>query len=270
MIRARSRFFFITFSLCWTFLIAFLDSVILARPNPLASDRWRDNESLVHGLLTFSSILAVVTALATSILLAIEWRIHRGWEPHWLEVYRPGCSILEVEPLPLGKANLVVRLPNGEVQTYEADEEETKEVQVGSTSHLWVIGRYISRIQLISPRNNAQSVQIWEWTLIRPNEKPGLTWFFIVFFSALSSYLVAYGLVLAFGGSLIVPAIGGDENGRPYVDLYEGQWVSFTGVTFAFVGLAIFAWLVYQWKRGWDDTFFVDMDGEGRTGPHWS
>lgn len=270
MIRARSRFFFVTFSLCWTFLIAFLDSVILARPNPLASDRWRDNESLVRGLLTFSTILAIVTAVVTGILLAIELAIHRGWEPHWLEVYRPGCSILEVEPLPHGKANVVVRMANGEVQTFEADEEEAKEIRVGSTSHLWVIGGYISRIQLISPRNQAQSVQIWEWTLIRPNEKPGLTWFFIVLFTALSSYLVAYGLILAFGGSLIVPAIGGDEAGQPYVDLYEGQWVSMTGVTFVFVGFAIFAWLVYQWKRGWDDTAFVNMEGQDRVGTDWS
>jgi len=252
MIKARSRIFFLTFSICWAFCFGLGSFLILSRPNSSVTERWRDNEAMVHRLVSISLIGTILLGLVASVLLVLELAIRRGWEPAFMEVYRPGCTILESKRLPDGKSSVVVRLPSGEVQTYEADESETKEIQVGSLTHLWVIGQYVSRLQIIKPVAQAAPLALWERNAIKPNSKPFLAGTTILLSTLIGGYLTAYGMVMAFGGSVVFAPMS--------TDLYEGTEISIIGLIVAIVGISIFAFTAYQWKRGWDESYFENLD----------
>lgn len=256
MIKARSSLFFVTYVLCWTFVVAISSYLIASRPNEIVSDRWRDNEMLVQNLIKISMVTSILVGVVGLTLLAVEYAIRKGWEPHFLEVYRPGCHILETKGLPEGKSQVTIRHANGEVQSYEADASEAKEVKIGSLSHLWVIGQYISRIQVVKSDFGSDRLESWERTLLKPNSRPFITWTTIIVSTVASGYLVAYGAFVAFGGSLVIPILGGNEEGKADADLYEGLWVNMMGLFLLLGGIATFAYLAYQWKRGWDETLF--------------
>lgn len=267
IIQARSSLFFKTFSVCWAFVITLTIAVILARPNPAVSDRWRDNEVLIHRLLMISTTVTVVLGLAAVTLFVMEVAIRRGWEPAFLEVYRPGCTILEMERLQEGKSNVTVLHSTGETQVYEADASETPEVEVGSTSHLWVIGQYISRIQVIEHAPVIPKISLWSRVSLKPNTKPWLAGSLIVISTLLTGYATAYGLIVSLGGSLVIPQSSWPD-GRPDADLYEGTDIHLIGLTLLILGVAGFLFTAYSWYRGWDESVFENL--EGNTGPDWS
>ena len=210
---------------------------------------------MVHQLMTTLVVASILLGIVGIALLAIEVAIRKGWEPHFLEVYRPACEILEQEHLPNGKSNVTVRLHTGDIEAYEADEEETKEIQVGSISHLWVIGAYISRIKFLSKSAGIYIPSGHRRFGLKPNSRPVLASITIALSTLLSGYLTAYGIVVAVGGSMIVHAT--NDQGTPQPEMYMGTETSFLGLLFALGGIAIFGYVAYLWWSGWDETTFT-------------
>ncbi len=263
MIHARSGIFFKTYTICWLFVVIAFSTAIVGNPSTTVTDIWRDNQSLVSNLFKVLLVVSSGLGLVSFTLLGIELAIRRGWEPHFLEVYRPACEILEVEHLPDGKSNVTVKLQDGSIEAYEADRAETKDLEVGSLTHLWVIGAFVSRVQVFRRTEGVYIPSNWHRMRLKPNSKPFLAATTIIISTALSGYLTAYGGVVALGGSMIVPST--DYDGGPWADLYMGIETHIVGLVIALIGMAIFGGIWYLWAKGWDETTF---QGES-SGPNW-
>lgn len=263
MIHARSSIFFKTYTICWLFVVFAFSAAIVGNPSTTVTDTWRDNQAFVNNLFKVLLVVASGLGLISLTLLGIELAIRRGWEPHFLEIYRPACEILEVERLLEGKSNVTVKLQNGSIEAYEADQAETKELEVGSLTHLWVIGAFVSRVQVFRQAEGIYIPPKMRRMGLKPNSKPFLATITIIISTALSGYLTAYGWVVAMGGSMIVPS--SDYDGGPWADLYMGIETHLVGLAIALIGMAIFGGVWYLWAKGWDETTF---QGEA-SGPNW-
>ncbi len=263
MIQARSNLFFKTYTICWLFVAFAFSAAIVGNPSTTVTDVWRDNQSFVNNLFKALVVTSFGLGLVSFTLLGIELAVRRGWEPQFLEIYRPACEVLEVEHLSAGKSNVTVKLHSGSIEVFEADQEETKEIVVGSVTHLWVIGAFVSRVQVFKRTEGIYIPPNWHRMRLKPNSKPFLATTTIIVSTALSGYLTAYGWVVAMGGSMIVPST--DYDGGPWADLYTGVETNFVGLTLAMIGMAIFGGVWYLWAKGWDETTF-----QGETsGPDW-
>lgn len=272
MVKARSSLFFITFVIWWLTGVSCSTLLILSTPDPRISEPWRANGALVERLSHISLVLAICFATVGLCFLAVELFIRAGWEPRFLEVFRPGCEIVEKEILPGGKSRAFVRFPSGVVETFEADRFETDELIPGSVCHLWVIGQHISRIRVIDPNVNPAPLARWERLAIRPDRNSLRSWLTILGTFFLSSYFVGLGLIVMFGHSFILTPYKRRswDRERPNPILYEGTEASLLGLSFAIGGIALLAYVIYLWKKGWDEsTLGVDEQYWHDSPPWW-
>ncbi|HLO97538.1 MAG TPA: hypothetical protein VK171_02985, partial [Fimbriimonas sp.] len=150
MIRARSPFFYFNLFFGWLAAVcgcthwAFNWHLYGSYPEGAPVFQTIDQMS---SLTLFLAGLFFVCFIGTAIC---EWRISRGWEPRYLETFKPGCEIVEIRGYEGDHATVLVKLSDGTEETYLADRQEMKELEIDSVSHLWVIGKHISRIRKIS------------------------------------------------------------------------------------------------------------------------
>ncbi|MBS1700169.1 MAG: hypothetical protein JST12_00780 [Armatimonadetes bacterium] len=245
MSRARSPLFYFNFVCVWLFVASALiwnDLKHATNIQPLFKD-------YIPGTIVFAEV-AMAISLAVGLVLAfIEWRIWRGWEPHWLETMKPGCEIISFAPKPGEGAVVFVQFPNGQQETYLADGEELPELELGMTCHLWVIGQHISRLRVIDQKKDLSYLQ-------RLRLDPKLT----AHQSFLASLLItcASAACVGMGASTVLTGHTLMSVERYHSVLETPRTVSVDGgdaVAFGLIGLVLglaFSFLIaLLWRQGW-------------------
>ncbi len=262
MIRARSQFFLLNFVLAW--LVATLGVAIfhILTPNAKATEAWRHNAAYTAHWLQTCTALIVIFGIALLVMLGIELAIAFGWEPRSLEIYRPGCQVLEFQPKsPTKSATVIVRHADGRVQSYIADREEIRQLEVDSVAHLWVIGKQISRVLILQRNVATLPPSRAERADVVPDGPIANGWLFVGILSLISAYLSGTGLLPMITREFVI------ESGRrrTYVIYVEqGSSVSAWGLVAFLLGVGILIGLAYLWKRGWDNEMFESQyDGVG-------
>jgi hypothetical protein len=189
-------------------------------------------------------------------MVAMEICLYRGWEPRFLEALKPGCEILKMTAaLDRSKATVMVRLANGAIDTFEADPEEMNEIKVGSISHIWVIGKYISRIRLITPMADPDPVSQADRIAILPQTISLRTGIFLSFFLVGASYSTGVGLLMAITreAQYTIGARRRYSNASSYTEHFQGGLVPLVGVGLIVLGIVLVFILYFALKIGWDD-----------------
>lgn len=254
MVRARSAFFFSNFILAWLTLTMLVVAYHVKNPNLGAMESWRRNEEFVTRMFQLSLSFAALCGGVLLTFLILEIAIASGWEPQALEVFRPGCEIIEFQPKSPGKsATVIVRLSDRSVQTYIADREEILELEVGSIAHLWVIGKHISRIRTLQKNVMPASVLREERLDVIPQKNAFRAWSTIGVLFLLAAYISGTGFLPMIAREFVVDM--GSRRSRT-ISVESGPLVSLFGFLAFLVGAGIVFGLAYLWKRGWDDTMF--------------
>jgi hypothetical protein len=266
MVRVRSSLFVYNLATAWVIGICLAILFIVKRPNEYGGDSWRSNPNIASTFNLVSLVVLIAFGIIALLLLGLEIRLRNGWEPRSMEVFKPGCEILKMtSSLDKTRATVMVRLNGGAIDTYEADPDEMRELQVGSISHLWVIGRYISRIRLVNPIGSGPLVTQSERMAILPQ---------------MISLRSGLGVIVAITREVQITNGGLKRNGGIVSSEFSrGNWVPIAGMTAMIVGLVILASLGYVLHKGWDDVALEDrrseslenriLDNRGRRGLWW-
>lgn len=255
MIRARSPFFY------FNFLFAWLAGVF-------GCLHWASNWELMgnypEGAEVFQTIdkvsglslaLMIVFLICLAITATLEIGIGRGWEPKFLETFKPGCEVLSMSGSS-GDVKVLVRLNDGSEETYIADRDERRELQIGMICHLWVIGKYVSRIMLIAPGSAGSPHHQFARLRLAP-DKPAADSAIVVGILLLVSTLLTgtgarYMIVKEF-----VFRSGRSWNGTRSTSVTNGSEAVILGLVMLLAGVAIIITLCVLWKRGWDTSELV-------------
>lgn len=255
MFRARSSLYLINLISWWLFGsgLVFLNSVLT--PNNLSHDVWRERASYVANLQGWGIGLTALAGISAATIAIMELCLYRGWEPKFLEVLKPGCEILQMTPaLDGSRATVMVRLANGAIDTYEADSDEMREIQLGSVSHLWVIGKYISRIRVITPNLNVAPASRAERLAILPQSLSLGSGIPLLVFLVGSCFATGTGLLLAITREAQTTSNGTRRHPTPPITQhFEGTNVALGGVGLIVLGLSIVMVLFFYLRIGWDD-----------------
>ncbi len=281
MVRVRSSLFVYNLATAWVIGICLAILFIVKRPNEYGGDSWRSNPNIASTFNLVSLVVLIAFGIIALLLLGLEIRLRNGWEPRSMEVFKPGCEILKMtSSLDKTRATVMVRLNGGAIDTYEADPDEMRELQVGSISHLWVIGRYISRIRLVNPIGSGPLVTQSERMAILPQMISLRSGLGVIATVWLSAYCFGFGLIVAITREVQITNGGLKRNGGIVSSEFSrGNWVPIAGMTAMIVGLIILASLGYVLHKGWDDVALEDrrseslenriLDNRGRRGLWW-
>lgn len=71
-----------------------------------------------------------------------------------------------------------------------------------------------------------------------------------------SAYFFALGGLVGSTGNFVLSSGQRKWNGGPRSSfLFEGIGANLVGILIALVALGLFAWIVYQWRFGWNENF---------------
>lgn len=214
----------------------------------------------IDQMSTLTLFLAGLFLVCFLCSLFCEWRISRGWEPRWLETFKPGCEILEMRGSMGDHATVFVQLADGSSETYLADRAEMKELETGSVSHLWVIGKHISRIRKVGAAAPDFAVKMHGKLRLAPGSRKidGVIVAFIllcvsVLFTGIGTrIMIVKEYAMAYGRTSY-----GQE---PRYHLFEGSNAASLGLILLGIGVAILITLCVLWKRGWDASDLKNLD----------
>ncbi len=215
-----------------------LGLVYVARhPNTYVAESWRTNIYNEDKLANFGWIIVWACALALLAIAVVEFRLKKGWEPAALQKMRPAMTVLSIYPKSdgSGNADVTLRDPRGVEEVFEAEPHEWKELEVGETYHMRVIGKYVCNFTKLNTQ--VPPTQFGEQLIgIAVNElrmraissrPPGcVSWGFFLLMPLITGYYAAIGLILMLFREWI--AFDGDR-----------EWVSKDG-SLGVIGLFVF------------------------------
>ncbi|HLO97539.1 MAG TPA: hypothetical protein VK171_02990 [Fimbriimonas sp.] len=245
MSRGRSPLFYFNLFLCWLAATCFFAHWSFNWPLLAGHAEGAPILQTVDQLSTLTLFLTVLLTVGACISFFFEWRISQGWEPRFLETFKPGCQILE-----LLASSVVVEHADGSTDVYVADADEMKELEIGSTCHLWVIGKHLSRIRKLESADPS-----------KPNKglaglrlTPGVS----LLDGIPKNVLLLSGSALLTGTgfrALVVQEMSGTTGRRSFSErstyTLTGADAIMGGLIEVVLGLALVGIVAIVWRKGW-------------------
>ena len=196
-----------TLFLQWGMAIGLALVYVARYPNLYVAESWRSNIYNEDKLANFGWVIFWACSLVLVGIAVVEFRLKRGWEPTALQKLRPAMTVVSIYPQPNGSGNADVTLrdPKGVEEVFEAEPHEWKELEVGETYHMRVIGKYVCNF--IKLNTQAPSTPFGDQLIgIAVNElrmraiasrRPGcVSWGFFLLMPMITGYFAAMGLIL--------------------------------------------------------------------------
>ncbi len=209
----------------------------------------------LRDILIVSCTLGLVIMAA---LGAMEYAIHKGWDPQFLKVRLYGAQILRIERPPLNSDlwTVVVIHPDGAEHSYLGEEDEIKGMKPGDYYRLDVFGQHIVGIRVLEKAKitdpNAQKIRpstSVPWT--DETKRHGGAWMLMILMFPVSGFMIGKNLLpLIFREDMIY--ISGRRGRSGTLELLQGDTAIWANVPFVAVGLACIIAGIYYWVAGWD------------------
>lgn len=185
-----------------------LGLVYVARhPNMYVAETWRTNIYNEDKLANLGWIIVWACAFALVAIAVVEFRLKRGWEPAALQKMRPAMTVVSIYPKSdgSGDADVTLRDPRGIEEVFEAEPHEWKDLEVGETYHMRVIGKYVCNFTKLNTQTPPSqfgeqfiSIAVNELRMRAIATRPPgcVSWGFFLFMPLITGYYAALGMIL--------------------------------------------------------------------------